>query len=232
MLGSEQRPARLLAPPVVALLVWLCWAAFGFLHGGHWLVIAFFVAQHPGERRRAIIHFACYITGILATALGGGYVRLEGKHRGCGNETGSMGRDCLWVTQSADYAFVYVLHYIGLGFCCVCWVYDAVQLPGWLGQARSNQPLHACYSAWPLTGWAYAALLGWALLWVSLTWAAFVDWKTNDNGLQTLAAFLLLAGVLSGLAGCGVMHAIRPRATAAADGPVVKPSSTSSATGP
>ena len=62
-----------------------------------------------------------------------------------------MGRDCLWDLQSTDYQVIYVMHFIGLGWCGVCWVYDAAQLPGWLKQGATRQPLRVCYSAWPLT---------------------------------------------------------------------------------
>ena len=146
---QARRPAC--PPVVVAILAWLVWAAFGFLHGGHWLVIYFCVAQKPAERRRALLHFAGIIAGILLTALGGGYVRMDGKHTDCKNTTGSMGRDCLWDRQSGDYQIIYTLHYIGLAWCIVSWVYDAAQLPGWLSQGTAQQPLRICYSAWPFT---------------------------------------------------------------------------------
>jgi len=61
-----------------------------------------------------------------------------------------MGRDCLWQVQAADYQVVYVAHYIGLAWCAVSWVYDAVQLPGWLRKSNAKQPLNVCYSTWPL----------------------------------------------------------------------------------
>jgi len=94
-----------------------------------------------------------------------------------------MGRDCLWQVQAADYQVVYVAHYIGLAWCAVSWVYDAVQLPGWLRKSNAKQPLNVCYSTWPLISPAYLVLLGIAVMWVTLTWAAFVDWNTNNNGL-------------------------------------------------
>jgi len=125
-------------PALAAALVWLAWATFGFLHGGHWLVVFFLVARSPAERRRALLHFALYIVGILLTLLGGGYVRLDNVYRSCANETGDMGRDCLWQVQAADYQVVYVAHYIGLAWCAVSWVYDAVQLPGWLRKVRRD----------------------------------------------------------------------------------------------
>lgn len=38
---------------LAALLVSLSWACFGFIHGAHWLVIYFLVAQNASERRCA-----------------------------------------------------------------------------------------------------------------------------------------------------------------------------------
>jgi len=219
---TEQQPLNKCPTACVVVPVWLCWAAFGLLHGGHWLVIFFAVAQTSGERRRAMLHFIGYIVGILLTLLGGGYVRLDGKHRSCGNETGDMGRNCLWDVQQADYVVIYIAHYIGLAFCFVSWVYDAAQLPGWLGQSQREQPLRVCYSAWPFTSAAYPLLLASAVLWVTLSWCAFVDWKTNDNGLTGLAAVLLLVIALVGFAGCGLMHYRKPRLDQQA-GTTVKP---------
>ena len=151
MADAEPRPLHEVPFACAAVLTWLAWGLFGLLHGGHWLVIYFTVAQHAADRQRALLHFASYIVGILLTAMGGGYVRGDGRHHDCTNSTGSMGRDCLWDLQSTDYQVIYVVHFIGLGWCGVCWVYDAAQLPGWLNQGSARRPLRVCYSAWPLT---------------------------------------------------------------------------------
>jgi len=130
-----------------------------------------------------------------------------------------MGRDCLWQVQAADYQVVYVAHYIGLAWCAVSWVYDAVQLPGWLRKSNAKQPLNVCYSTWPLISPAYLVLLGIAVMWVTLTWAAFVDWNTNNNGLTRLALFLILAIALWGLAACGLLHVWRAKSSLERQGP-------------
>jgi len=198
---------------VRGLLAWFAWACFGLFVGWHWLVLYFAVARTSPERKRCMLHFVLYLIALFGTAAGGGYVR-SGNHVSCANSTGSMGRDCLWDLQETDYQIVYVLHYITLGWMAVSWVYDAAQLPGWLSQASKKQPLAVCYSSWSLTTAAYLLLTAFGVFWVTLTWAAFVNWETENNGLRRLLGYLALVGAICGLAGCGGMHVAKaPRDT-------------------
>ena len=88
-----------------------------------------------------------------------------------------------------------------------------------LTQAQGKRPLTVCYSSWLLTSGKYLLLIAFAVVWVTLSWSAFVDWKTNDNGLNGLAAVLLSVIALIGLVGCGSLHVIKAPAHAEAQLP-------------
>ena len=188
------------------VLAWLGWLAFGFFFGFHWLVIYFTVAQSAADRRRALLHFVSYPVAFLVLGAGGVYVRT-GVAVSCGNETGDMGRDCLWELQPLTFQVPYVLHFIGLAWLALAWIYDGVQLPGWLAQDPKRGPIRVCYSAKPLVAPWYPSVLCLGLVLLTLTWTCFVAWTINSQ-LTTLATVLLVCIIAVGLAGCVGLHAM------------------------
>ena len=208
---------------------WLAWLAFGFLVGWHWLVIFLLVAQTRADRKAALLHLTSYLLALFLTAGGGAYVR-SGNAVSCGNVVGDMGRDCLWDLQGTAYQVVYTLHYIGLAWLALSWVYDGVQLPGWLMQSQKGELLRVCYSSHhPLAARWYSIVLCVGLLLLTLTWTVFVDWTTN-GGLAVLAAALIVDIVAVGLLSCGCFHFARKRKHPCVGSSDVSPSSVSTST--
>ena len=84
------------------------------------------------------------------------------------------------------------------------WVADGLQIPSWVAQAARGEKLRVLWTDQPLASATYPAVLSCAVLLVTVTWTALVDWS-SDN-LQPLALLLLgeIVGVLL-LAGA-VLH--------------------------
>ena len=188
---------------------YLAWAVFGWLFGWHWLVlIVVCCCGHKQANGTSPCVPACYfllfVSALLALGLGGGYARTTPTNVGCmGNET--MSRRCLFEEQPADYAIIYVLHFIGLGWMAAMWIADGVQIPSWVAQASRGEPLRVLWSNRPLASATYPLVLFSAVALVTLTWTAMYDWSTSD-GLGTLLGIILgeIAAVL--LVACVVLH--------------------------
>lgn len=194
---------------------YLAWAGFGWLFGWHWLVLVVVVccgrkqpadgASSPGGGACVpALYFLLFVSALLALALGGGYARTTSSNVGCvGNET--MSRRCLFEEQPTEYAVIYVIHFIGLGWMAAMWIADGVQIPSWVAQASRGEPLRVLWSDRPLASATYPLVLLCAVALVTLTWTAMYDWSTSD-GLGTLLGIILgeIAAVV--LVACAVLH--------------------------
>lgn len=194
---------------------YLAWAGFGWLFGWHWLVLIVVVcccrkplvvsvSSSGGGACVPALYFLLFVSALLALGLGGGYARTTSRNVGCaGNET--MSRRCLFEEQPTDYAVIYVLHFIGLGWMAAMWIADGVQIPSWVAQASRGEPLRCLWSDRPLASATYPLVLLCAVALVTLTWTALYDWSTSD-GLGTLLGIILgeIAAVL--LVACAVLH--------------------------
>jgi len=82
----------------------------------------------------------------------------------------------MWTEQQADYAAVYILHFVGGTFLIASWVMDGLSLPSWL----YSRPLRAVYAKDPM--WpCHAALVAIAWLLLCLTWMAVAPWSTSPT---------------------------------------------------
>lgn len=103
-----------------------------------------------------------------------------------------MSRGCIY-EQPSDYRLVYIQHYVGLSYLCAAAFGDLAQLPGWALKAR----LSTLYSHSPLESGTYLLALLAATLVISLEWACWVEWSTEDGSLEAMAGGVCLP---SGLA--------------------------------
>lgn len=180
---------------------YIAWAAFGFVTGLHWAVLLCCVCATRNERFWAGVHLASYYVGLFLTAGGGGYVRgmLFGGAGpiDCGlnrtaDEPGGMSRDCLWRVQTADYRGVYIMHFVGLGWCVSHWVADGLQLWHWcaLDPVRNSEGVTVLlFSRQPLFSARYWTFLLALTACVTLTWNT-IAWDTN--GINVLGFKLLI----------------------------------------
>eukprot|EP00435_Cladocopium_sp_Y103_P047493 s529_g14.t1 len=190
----------------------LCaWAAFGFLHGGHWCVLSGMGAHFDtSDRWLPRNHAMSYVAGILVTALGGAYVqsgnavacpngedpwlRLEAPVFGCEiMDYTDMSRDCFWGRQTVDYQIIYILHYIGLAWNFAHWIMDGAQLWFWAKALSDQKPLSLVATGMVMRRFIYSGILWLAVL--LMTW--WMDWTTgNDETIKTESTIPRLAGVL------------------------------------
>ncbi|CAJ1350040.1 unnamed protein product [Effrenium voratum] len=180
------------------------WAAFGFLHGGHWCVLTC-LTEDKAMQKVARAHAMSYAAGIVVTALGGGYCQSGTAKRCPGGE--DMSQECLWQEQDLAYQIIYVLHYIGLAWSFTHWVMDGAQLWSWGRQSALGQPLRIVASDVQLSHFRYSGILWFAVLLVSLTWMFFMPWSAGGSSgtLGSLAGVLLLEMLLVQIVACGAL---------------------------
>jgi len=174
----------------------LCWALCGFIHGGHWLIIMC-LARDGRQRWMALAFSASIWFGVLITALGGTWCR-SGTSVDCpGGET--MSRACLWDQQRPAYQVIYTIHYVGLAWSFSHWILDGMQLLCWCWRLSRNEQLTFFTSDVEVRVWHYSAVVLCTTLVVTLTWTCLYDWST-DEGLGALAGVLFAEIVCIGLA--------------------------------
>ncbi|CAE8612196.1 unnamed protein product [Polarella glacialis] len=188
--------------------LFLCWAALGFLHGGHWLLLGC-ALKEPGQRRLAWAHFASYWLGILMVAVGGSWVQ-SGTYIAC-NGGEDMSRTCLWTQQRENYKAIYTLHYIGLAWIVAHWVMDGFHLIPWAMHLADRKPLVIFCTNLELSRGRYASVIFVAVFFVTLTWTGFVNWNTAF-GLDGLAR-ILFAEILATLLAAVVVAQLVARKT-------------------
>lgn len=211
-------------------LCYLAWACGGFITGLHWAVLLCCVCATGRERFWAGIHLASYIVGVFLTMGGGGYVRGMFGGDGpidCGifpnrteNEPSGMSRDCLWQMQTADYRGVYIMHFVGLGWCISHWVADGIQLWHWCKPnpvRDADATIVLLFSHQPLFSARYSAFLIVLTTCVTITWNT-IDWDTTAINvlfmklLAEIVGICLLAAAALQLHGSLSGEAIAPKA--------------------
>ena len=162
------------------------WFTFGFITSAQICVAMYFTNnQSLNFTSHAKYHLVAHVIGILILLGGGAAVQGgTGGYVPCPNNV-TMDRYCMY-TQTGNYMFPYILHYIGGGYACFAsWFLDLCHLIQWSFQGApytlyctpQNNSKHSIpfESHWHLGSKALLTLL------ITITWMLFIDWSTEPS---------------------------------------------------
>eukprot|EP00656_Telonema_subtile_P001038 TRINITY_DN10498_c0_g1_i1.p1 TRINITY_DN10498_c0_g1~~TRINITY_DN10498_c0_g1_i1.p1 ORF type:complete len:269 (-),score=58.41 TRINITY_DN10498_c0_g1_i1:118-924(-) len=168
-----------------AVVLYVLWAAFGFISGFHLMSLLCCPPPASGSRKFLMLHLILHFVALFVFALGGGICRNRGADDCPGGE--EMSQSCLLYHQDSTYQFFYITHYMGLAWVVVSWLADGISLWGWSRTGLQQGTLGAfglCADSvpetsrkWASLGWQYAAVGSCVTVCTVLVWS--VKWSTD-----------------------------------------------------